>query len=152
MMLPLFAACRKEEQNNDTDDKYVYDNLTRETAADSIPDDYDLESQTIGLFYAQHVEKSVIGEDEATDIVYSKIYERNLKVEERLNVDIDFIESGTTAWSDVIDVMKRDIQTMSDAYEIIFTTNNTVTQPLLFNYFYDLNDSEYIDVGEPLVV
>ena len=148
MLLPLLVACEKEEEKINTNDKYIYDDSSRERAADSIPEGYDLEDQTIGLFYAQHVEKTVIGDEEATDIVYSKIYERNLSVAERLNVDIDFISSNTTAWSDVIDVMKVDIQTMSNAYEIIFTTNNTVTQPLLFNYFYDLNDSEYIDVGE----
>jgi ABC-type glycerol-3-phosphate transport system substrate-binding protein len=36
---------------------------------------------------------------------------------------------------------------MSDAYEIIMTSNNTVTAQKLFNYFHDLNDSEYIDIS-----
>ena len=145
MLLPL-AACGKTEGPDNTDGyKPKYDGLTRETAADLIPDDYDMEAQTIGLFYGNHFEKSVIGDGETTDIVYSKIYERNLAVEARLNVDIDFIASGTSYWEDVVAIIKQNVQTMSDAYEIVFTSNNTVTQQKLFNYFHDFNDSEYID-------
>lgn len=148
MILPLLVACEKEEEKTDTNGKYVYDDSCREKAADSIPEGYDLGNETIGVFYAAHTEKHLLGDDESTDIVFSRIYERNLSVEERLNVDLNMISSGTTEWDDVIDVMKTDIQSMSNAYEIIFTTNNTVTQPLLFNYFHDLNDSEYIDIDE----
>ncbi|MBQ9692739.1 MAG: hypothetical protein IJV70_06245 [Clostridia bacterium] len=148
MILPLLVACKKDDEKPVSDDKYVYDDSCREKAADSIPEGYDLENQTIGIFYAQHTEKFLIGDEESTDIVFSKIYERNLSVEERLNVDLDLISSDTTRWQEVVEVMKRDIQTMANAYEIIFTTNNTVTQELLFNYFYDLNDSEYIDIEE----
>ena len=148
MILPLLVACGKTD-NGDTDGGYKpkYDGLTRETAADLIPDDYDLEGETIGLFYGNHVEKSVIGISDTTDIVYSKIHERNLSVESRLNVDLDFIASNTTYWEDVVAIIKQNVQTMSDAYEIVFTSNNTVTQQKLFNYFHDFNDSEYIDIS-----
>jgi hypothetical protein len=148
MILPLLVACGKTD-NGDTNDGYKpkYDGLTRETAADLIPDDYDLEGETIGLFYGNHVEKSVIGISDTTDIVYSKIHERNLSVESRLNVDLNFIASNTTYWEDVVAIIKQNVQTMSDAYEIVFTSNNTVTQQKLFNYFHDFNDSEYIDIS-----
>ena len=45
MLFPLLIACGKDTTNAkdpSTDDKYAYDDQTRETAADSIPDDYDL--------------------------------------------------------------------------------------------------------------
>ena len=58
MILPLLVACEKEEEKINTNDKYIYDDSSRERAADSIPEGYDLEDQTIGLFYAQHVEKT----------------------------------------------------------------------------------------------
>lgn len=151
LVLPIIASCNKDTDQNENknDDLYEYDDLTRETAADSIPEDYDLENQTIGLFYGNHFQSSIIGDAETTDIVYSKIHERNVKVSERLNVKLDFIPSNTTYWNDVVEIMKRDISTMSDAYEILFASNNCVTEQKLFNWFHDLNDAEYINIDEP---
>ena len=148
MILPLMAACKKEEVKTDTGNKYVYDDLTRETAADSIPEGYDLEGQTIGIFYPLAQEKFIIGDEETTDIIFSRIYERNLSVEERLNVELDYIDSGVEGWEDSSNVLKTEIQTMSSAWEIVFATNNMVIQKKLFNYFHNLNDSEYIDADE----
>jgi hypothetical protein len=149
MILPLVVACGKTEDKTDVDaDKYYYDDSTRERAADSIPEDYDLENQTIGFFYPQPQEKFALGDGETTDIIYSRIHERNLSVEERLNVDIDFISSGVEAWQDCSEVIKQDIQTMSAAWEVCFAQNNMIIQQKLFNYFHDLNDSEYIDVSD----
>ena len=110
MILPLMAACKKEEVKTDTGNKYVYDDLTRETAADSIPEGYDLEGQTIGIFYPLAQEKFIIGDEETTDIIFSRIYERNLSVQERLNVKLEFIPSGTSSWQDASEVLKKEIQ------------------------------------------
>lgn len=147
MLLPI-AACGKEPVKEDTGNKYVYDDLTRETAADSIPEGYDLEGQTIGIFYPLAQEKFVLGDAETTDVIFSKIHERNLSVEERLNVDIDFIDSGVEGWEDSSNVLKTEIQTMSSAWEAVFASNNMVIQKKLFNYFHNLNDSNYIDADE----
>ncbi|MBQ4137302.1 MAG: hypothetical protein IJD67_04245 [Clostridia bacterium] len=149
MILPLLVACGKEETPDvDVTEKYYYDDSSRERAADSIPDDYDLENQTISFFTRADQDKNIWGDSENTDIVYSKIYERNLSVEERLNVQIEFIPSGTTSWQEASDVLKREIQTMSTAWEAAFTSNNTVIQKKLFNYFHNMNDSAYIDISE----
>ena len=149
MILPLVVACGKTEDQNDVDaEKYYYDDSTRERAADSIPEDYDLENQTIGFFYPQINEKFILGDGETTDIIYSRIHERNLSVEERINVDIEFISSGVEAWQDCSEIIKRDIQTMSAAWEVLFASNNMIIQQKLFNYFHNLNDSEYIDPEE----
>ncbi|MBQ9693061.1 MAG: hypothetical protein IJV70_07905 [Clostridia bacterium] len=149
MLIPLIVACGKDPvPAGEEGDKPRYDDKTRETAADSIPDDYDLEGATIGLFYGTHFDYSVIGDADTTDIVFSKIHERNLSVQDRLNVELNFIGSGSRTWQDSIPFIQEIVQTMSDAYEIIMTSNNTVTGQKLFNYFHDLNDSEYIDVSE----
>ncbi|MBQ9691602.1 MAG: extracellular solute-binding protein [Clostridia bacterium] len=148
MLLPL-ASCGKEPENpavSEFDQKY--DDKTRETARDLIPEDYDLENQTIAFFYPRSDEKSVLGDSESTDIIFSRIHERNLTVEERLNVDIEFIDSGTTAWRENSDIIKREIQTMSAAWEAAFAQDNMVVEKRLFNYFHEFNDSNYIDIDE----
>jgi len=147
MLLPL-VACGDDKKDDVSIFDKLYDDKTRETARDSIPEGYDLEGTTFGVFYAAHSEKGVIGDDETTDIVYSKIHERNVSVQERLRCNLEFISSNTTAWNDVPAVLKQDIQTMADVYQIVFSTNNTVIQEKLFNYFHNLNDSNYIDIGE----
>ncbi|MBQ4136921.1 MAG: hypothetical protein IJD67_02320 [Clostridia bacterium] len=147
LILPILVACGNDEEPVDTETKYKYDDLTRETAADSIPDDYDLEAQTITILYTNS-EKYTLGDDEATDIVYSKIHERNEVVAERLNVDIEFFFSGTNGWQEASDFLKREIATMSSGFECVFTTNNAVILTKMFNYFHNVNDSEYIDSGE----
>jgi len=86
LIIPTLVACGKEEEKTpEVTGKYDYDDSSRERAADSIPDNYDLENQTIGIWWHETME-ATLGLEDTTDIVYSKIYERNLSVEERLNV------------------------------------------------------------------
>ena len=142
MLLPLLVSCGKEKDSNKSD----YETCGRETFDDGIPEDYDLENQTVGVFYAEHIATHVIGKEDETDIVFSKIHERNLKVAERLNVELDFISSNTD-WTGVADILRREISTMSTAYEIVFTSNTTLMPNKLFNYFHNFNDSNYIDIS-----
>ena len=113
MLLPIAACGKDEPQNEVPDDKYYYDDSSRERAADSIPEGYDLENQTITFFirYPNHAE--VVGDSESTDIIYSKIHERNLTVTERLNVKLEYIASAT---ADMVPELKKEISTMSTAW------------------------------------
>ena len=105
MLLPIAACGKDEPQNEVPDDKYYYDDSSRERAADSIPEGYDLENQTITFFirYPKHAE--VVGDSESTDIIYSKIHERNLTVTERLNVKLEYIASAT---ADMVPELKKE--------------------------------------------
>lgn len=148
MMATFLVSCKPDDGPDDDEWNIVYDDSTRELAKDSIPEGFSLDGQTIGIFYAQHVEDTTIGDNEEQDIVYSAIYERNQSVMKRLKCVLNFIPSGTTAWDQVPDVLKQGILANDGSFEIVFTTNNTVTQEKLFNYFQDVNYSEYIDLNE----
>ena len=92
MVFPLLVACGDNTTDSTRDpNKYIYDDSSRERAADSIPEEYDLDGATVSFFYSTS-DETVLGDSETTDIVYSKIHERNLSVEERLNVEIEFIK------------------------------------------------------------
>lgn len=148
MVLPLIVSCNKADTDINKDTyKPVYDNKTRETAADSIPDDYDLENQTIIIAYALRMDPlEMEGDKENTDIVYSQIYERNVSVQERLNVKLEFDNFGIDKAAN-IERIRRDVTTMSDTWEILFSHCHDVIQPNC-NFFHNLNDSEYIDISE----
>ncbi|MBE6610303.1 MAG: hypothetical protein E7634_06510 [Ruminococcaceae bacterium] len=151
MLLPLLVACGGKPNDDVTPDgKFVYDDLTRETAADSIPEGYDLGAQTITIAhtYTSTGEEALIGNKESTDIVYSKIHERNLLVQERLNVNFDYFKLDGTNWTSYGETIRRDVQTMSAAWELLFTLNNAVVATNSYNYFHNLNDSNYIDIEE----
>ena len=149
MLFPILIACGKDTPttNPSSDDKYAYDDQTRETAADSIPDDYDLECQTITIAYDTRMDQlEVEGIKDATDIVYSKIHERNQSVAERLNVKLAFDNFGTDKKT-AMDRIQKDIQTMASTWEILFAMCHDVILPYS-NYFHNFNDSEFIDIGE----
>ncbi|MBQ9692609.1 MAG: hypothetical protein IJV70_05585 [Clostridia bacterium] len=147
MLLPLLIACGNEEKPEGPNDQTDLDGETRETAKDTIPDGYDLENQTITIWF--HGQKDdALGIEGTTDIVFSKIHERNLSVQERLNVDLQFMEGTSARWQDSPEELRREIQTMSCAFEAVFAANNRLIGYKLFNYFHDLNDSNYIDLNE----
>jgi len=148
MVFPLLVACEKEKTDFCPKDPFYYDDLTRETAADCIPEGYDLENQSIGMFHTPTREPDVCGISDTTDIIYSRIYERNLSVQQRLNVKLVSMNSNTSGWQDASDMLKREIQTLSAAWDIVFTSNNSVIQKKLFNYFHNANETEYIDIDE----
>ena len=158
MVLPVLVGCGGGEEDDWEDDFiYDYDDSCREKAIDSVPAGYDLGGRQIGLFYAAHIESSVIGLDaliEDYDLVYSKVYERNQLVQRRLHTKLKMISSATTYWGDVTDVLRTNIIAGDENTEIVMSTNNTIVQNKLFNYFYDISGtgeydaSEFIDLSE----
>ncbi len=145
MAITAFVACA--DKTGDDDDLPDIVGKDQIEYLDAIPDDYNLEGLQVGVMYGFHVEDQVIGEEEDLDIVYTTIYERNIKVETRLNCDINFISTGGTAWTDVSPILRQYITTMDDSFQIVISTNNSVIQDGIYNMFHNLNDSAYIDIG-----
>lgn len=90
----------------------------------------------------------VEGNGETTDIVYTRIYERNKKVEARLSCKLMFYDAGVPEWGDYTNHLKTVFNTLDTTSEIITSTNNCVIQNRLFGNFRNLNDSNYIDIEE----
>ncbi len=144
MAIGIFAACAdtpEEKPNEDIIGKDEIDYL------DSIPEDYNMEGQTIGILYSGLYEDMVEGDNESLDIVYTTIYERNIKVESRLNVDINFINAGNTLWDAFTPICRQYVTTMDDSFQAVITGNNSVIQEKIFNLFHNLNNSAYIDLA-----
>ncbi len=144
MAIAALAACAGPQDDEEESDIVGEDEIDY---MDAIPDDYSLGGQTIGVLYAFHIEKTVIGEDEDLDIVYTTIYERNQKVESRLDCDIEWISTGGTVWSDATPVIRNNVTMMDSSFQIVCSTNNTILEAGNSNLFHNLNDSAYIDIG-----
>ena len=129
LIIPCFAACTDPDDDDDDDDyMFIYDDASRETAADLVytlnPDGYSLGGQKIGILYGGHFEKMVIGDGETTDIVYTRIYERNKKVEARLKCKLQFNDAGTIAWDEYSRYLQTVFNTYDTSSEIVTSTNN----------------------------
>ncbi len=154
MVISCFAACKKPDDDDDDDDLFIYDNSSRETAADLVytlnPDGYSLDGQKIGILYPLHTEeKMFIGDGETVDIVYSRIYERNKKVEARLDCKLQFNPEGAVGnWEKYSQDLTLIFNTRDTTSEIVTSTSNCVIQNKLFGNFQNLNDSTYIDIEE----
>ncbi len=147
MLIGVLVSCA--DDNGDDRDKPTYDDSSRENVSDAIPEDYSLNGQTVGIFYARHIESQVIGDREVEDIVYTRIYERNEKVKWRLNCELNFIPGGSASsgnWKDFCQDLNLAVGTLDNSFWIVQTTNNTVIQEKLFDRFHNMNDSMYVDI------
>ena len=135
----LISCADPEDEKEDYDGEIL----------DGVPEDYDLNGSTIGIFIPSWFELEAQGDAEAIDLVYSKIHQRNLTVNARLNCKFNYILSDATTanWADVGSEVRKYVQQMDKSFEIVMTSNNTVVG--LSSMFHNFNDSAYVNIDEP---
>lgn len=166
MAISLLAACTDAENNNnpnettaaletDTDtadttsnvDKYGY-------LLDNIPNDLKFDGKTINILYWEDVEHEEFKSDgETGDPVNDAIYKRNLTVEERLGVTINFIpQAGDSA--DLNNWVKRveaELQSGANSFDIMAGYSLSVAATATKGYCFNLLDEDcmYLDLEMP---
>ena len=152
LVLPTLVSCADSKgpsTNVDRPNNDYYDDSTRAKTKGNLPDDIDLDGETVYFFYFQPLELDVEGEDEETDIVYTAIYERNLKVEAWLNVDLNFEPTETTYWGDASGEISNKIFTNDGTMDAVIAASNTIIQNKLYFDFTDLNNTLYMELDQP---
>lgn len=125
----------------------------RENAKDSLPADLNFGGEMIRIVSRNGDPDTAIEfySDEATgDIVSDAVYNRNMKVADRLGVNLEFIyQSENTRHNGFADKIRQSVMADSDDYDIIANAlYNTV--PLIFDgLFLDLNAMKYLDFDQP---
>ncbi len=148
MLIAVFVACADDKTNTPSGGEIV--GKEQIDYNDTIPDDYNLSGEKIGIFTGSTsgTAQDIFGDNEALDIVYTTIYERNLKVQARLNFELVPVIASISQWQDVTPIIRQYITIMDDSFDIVTTGNNSVIQMKIFNLFHNLNFSNYIDIGE----
>ena len=123
---------------------------SRENTPDNLPDDLDFGGSTVNIIYmgwddAEHYD--AIGEASG-DIVYDAVYNRNIAVEERLNLKINWIK-GDGDWDGYPSQIKKAMTAGVSDYDIVFMENSRLFEQSLSGYWRDLIDAEYIDYDRP---
>lgn len=95
---------------------------TQQEYLDQLPDDLDFGGETIRFIVAEGgngdlTERSIMTEEDSADVVDVAVRQRNLEVEDRLNVKIELTEVGQR--DDIHNKIKNSITAGSDDYDVI---------------------------------
>jgi len=143
----VFTACTKEEE----DDRKIWWELGTEGRAsmpDNLPEDLNFEGYEIQAYHRGGFSDEAAGlDEEGADPVQVVVYERNRKIEQRLNVKLTWIPSDGGNASTAEEINK--ILNTNQYYDFILTTNNTIVHRKKNGNLCELTDSRYLDFNQP---
>ena len=124
--------------------------ITRANTPDSLPDDLDFSGTTLNIYYFGHeLSAQYDGPAELTgDVVSDALYNRNLSVEERLNVKFNWVK-GADGWEDYPAEVTTLLQSGASDFDFIIEENSRLFQQSIQGYFFDLMTKPYIDLHQP---
>lgn len=127
--------------------------LTRENTPDTLPADLDFGGEDICILHraGDHDVQVEITADNTGDVVDSSIFNRNISVEDRLNVKFTYV--GTTDEIHGMDqikvLMPAAINAGDPVYDLIASHMSQMTPYVLQQYFVNLNAQPYLDFDMP---
>ncbi|MBQ8509733.1 MAG: hypothetical protein IJ493_07495 [Clostridia bacterium] len=131
-----------------TEAEVTVDTSLRENTPDNLPE-LDFKGETVTIFYRANQYADVVGgEEETGDLVNDAVFNRNRKVEERLNITLEYIayESDVTQFSNAV----RSVVTAGDdAYDIIHHAQYEQAILAVEGMLVNLIDAPYIDYDQP---
>lgn len=123
----------------------------RENTPDTLPGDLSFDGADVRIAAGggEDIKMYEIGIDEAEgEIVIDALYDRNRKVEERLDVNLKHIYGNTLTYE-----FKNEIRNVliagDDAYDIIITHQSFGLPHALEGLYYNLSDAPYLDYDQP---
>ena len=119
---------------------------------DDLPDELDFAGQEIKLLYWSDVENQEFTAEEFTgEIVNDAIYQRNLNVEDDLNVKYTWIGTpGNGGNIDAYVAKVRESHTAGDnAYDIYASYSRTIMASVINGFTTNLEDAPYLDFDKP---
>ena len=161
MLVPTFASCSDNGAEGETTPSAgetpteigepAETKLTRENTPDNLPDNLNFNDATINIYHFgsdNTVKYDCVGEL-VGDGVLDAVYYRNMAVEDRLGVKLNWI-AGPAGWNDFpADVATALAAGVSD-YDMIVEESSRLFQQSLQGYYYDLMTlSDYIDLEQP---
>ncbi len=129
------TAVQKEQEETE---------ITRENTPDGLPE-LDFDGATV-MVSARDGSLDVYVEEDDGDAMNSAIFNRNLEVAERLNVDLQF--NVYTDGSVTNDVLKT-VTAGDDAYSIISSDEKSIIGSAFNGMFLNMKDTAYLDFSQP---
>lgn len=165
MLAPTFVSCSDGAENGDGEntpqnsevtgadngsDTSEETEITRANTPDNLGD-LNFNGTTLNIFHFGNddtVDYDCIGELSG-DVVMDAVYNRNIAVEDRLNVKLNWI-AGDSDWNGFPNEVSIALQAGTGDYDMIVEESSRLWQQSIRGYFYDLLTlSDHIDLDMP---
>lgn len=150
-LISTLCSCHGDGGNgNDTDVNSGDDTTT--TAVDTaavldLPDALKYPDKTVTILTAENI---LSGPEELTedlDALGKAMYERTLAVEDRFDIDLDYV--GVANWKDTQNIARQSINAGSDDYQMVFTCATHQLNLVNEGLYIPIDELVYIDIEKP---
>ena len=160
MLLPALAGCSETNPEDDAASENPAaesetapveeeePEVSRANMPDNLPADLDFGGQTFGQFSQTEskVEEFYRGPEELTgEVVADAVYQRNVKVADRLNIAFNFVSTSGDFVSDV----KNLVMSGDTSYDYFTGNQYQITPIITSNCFLNSFDAPYLDYDQP---
>ena len=143
----LLTACTKEEEEK-TKIWWELGSEGRAATPDNLPEDLNYDGYTVDIYHRGGFIDEAEGYDgDGADPVQVVVYERNRKIEQRLNIKLKWTPSDGGLDSTATSI--NNILNTNQYYDAILTTNNTIVVRKKNAFLCELTDSRYLDFTQP---
>ncbi len=148
----MMFSCKDKDDEIDRDGWWLSDAGGRPSTPDDLPENIDFEGYEFLVFYraGDWVNFYECEGNYDTDVnpVYQTVYERNLKVQSRLNAKITWVPSDNGGLSETASQITQ-ILNSAEYYDFFLTTNNTCVSKGNNAQMIDFSLSQYINLSQP---
>ncbi len=153
MLLSVFiVACTDKNDNNQKGNWSLGEGEGREFTPDDLPDDLNFNGYQLDILHRGAdnltLNECVGSEDPVENPLPQKVYERNLRVQTRLNCKLNWLPSGSGGLSETTSEMTQALLQLQ-WYDFILTTNNTIVSQGHNQLLCDLSYTKYINLEQP---
>ena len=156
-ILPILSCASETPTDTETTTAAQTQAVTEVPAAevkyepDDLPDDLDYEGQTVHMFCRTTDVPEFTVEEENGDIVNDAVFQRNLKVEERLNIDLTFtqIDGGNYDRATWVKTVTGSTMAGDGANDIIAGYSMCLPVLSMDGLLLNLRDYEYLNFSKP---
>ena len=151
--LLALAACGEAEPdavNNETTAAQTDEPTTEAVREDSLPE-LDYNGETVTIYAASDLPITEFDAEQTGDIVDDAVYKRNVTVEERLNVQLEYIMTPGL-WANENEyksAVRNSVNSGDAAYDIVAGYGVFISQLAAEQLFSDLTATQYLDFDKP---
>lgn len=143
-LTPVLVACDKEETTPVSSG--VKEDVEYEYTLDDVPE-LDFGKKKFGIFGVNGSMGYLMAEEETGDLVNDAVFQRNLAIEERYNLELDMFEAESGAGVGQIRTFVMSGDTTYQLYQS--TQHNGMPAMILNDYFVDWNDLDALHLENP---
>ena len=153
MLLPSFTACSETDDTNETEptsSAVTSDTeASEETAAeesgtvrrdvpDSLPADLNYDGKTFTIYYSNGRDWTQLiegGEELSGDIVSDTVFESNLSVSDRLNIDLQYYAESAGQWDTIASLVSNLILANDSTFDVYMGEQYGLCQTVTKGYY-----------------